>query len=108
MLKGKTIYILTFLDEYTHWCWVVTIADKSSSTVCKEYYNLIKQIKMESDLKIKYLRTDSGREYQGNLMPVLKELGIKHEPTSLHSPQSNGKAEQINRTLTSYTHAMLY
>ena len=54
MLKGKTIYILTFLDEYTHWCWVVTIADKSSSTVCKEYYNLIKQIEMESDLKIKY------------------------------------------------------
>ena len=37
--KGKSVYILTFLDELTHWCWVITIPDKSSATVCREYRN---------------------------------------------------------------------
>jgi len=106
--KGKSIYILTFLDEFTHWCWTATIPDKSSSTICQEFRYLIKQIETETDLKIKYLRTDGGGEYQGELTPVLKELGIKHEPTSPHSPQSNGKAERLNRTLNNYARAMLY
>jgi hypothetical protein len=97
--KGKTIYVLTFLDEYTHWCWVVTLADKSSSTVCKEYRYLIKQIETESDLKIKYLRTDGGKEYQGDLRPVLKELGIQHEPNK--SPFA--PIEWKSGTVESYT-----
>ena len=106
--KGNSIYILTFLDELMHWCWIAIIPDKSSATVCREYRNLIKQIETESDLKIKYLRTDGGKEYQGFVLPLLKELGIRHEPTSPHSPQSNGKAERLNRTLETFTCAMLY
>jgi len=106
--KGKSVYILTFLDEHTHWCWTATIPDKSSATVCQEYRYLVKQIETQSDLKIKYLRTDGGGEYEGELTPVLKDLGVKHEPTSPHSPQSNGKAERLNRTLNNYARAMLY
>ena len=54
--KGKSVHVLMFLDEYTHWCWIVTIPDKSSATVCQEYRYLIKQIGTESELKIKYVR----------------------------------------------------
>ncbi|TMC17117.1 MAG: transposase family protein, partial [Chloroflexi bacterium] len=106
--KGKSVYVLTFLDELTHWCWIVTIPDKSSSTVCQQFRDLIKQIETETELKIKYLRTDGGGEYEGDLTPVLKEFGVKHEPTSPYSPQSNGKAERLNRTLNNYARAMLY
>jgi reverse transcriptase-like protein/integrase-like protein/Pol polyprotein/LTR polyprotein gag-polypeptide-like protein len=106
--KGSSIYILTFLDELTHWCWVVPVSDRSSTTICEEYLNLIRQIETETELKIKYLRTDGGKEYQGDLTPVLKQHGIKHEPTSPHSPQSNGRAERLNRTLENFTRAMLY
>jgi transposase InsO family protein len=35
-------------------------------------------------------------------------LGVKHEHTSPHSPQSNGKAECLNRTLEEHARAMLY
>ena len=35
-------------------------------------------------------------------------MGIKHEPTSPHSPQSNGKAERLNRTLNEHVRAMLF
>ena len=106
--KGTSKYILTFLDEYTHWCWVATIEDKSSDTVNREFQKLVTQIQTETDLKIKYLRTDGGGEYQRNLTPTLDKLGVKHEPTSPHSPQSNGKAERLNRTLKEFGRAMLY
>src|SRR5271154_1155049 len=29
--KGLTKLLLTFLDEYSHWCWLATINDKSSA-----------------------------------------------------------------------------
>ena len=53
--KRKSIYILTFLDELTYWCWIITIPDKSSATICREYRNIVKQIETKTDLKIKYL-----------------------------------------------------
>ena len=83
-------------------------SDKSSATICQEYRNIVKQIETESELKIKYLRSDGGREYEGALTPVLKDLGVKHETASPHSPQSDGKAERLNRTLNNYARAMLY
>ena len=35
-------------------------------------------------------------------------MGIQHEPTAPYSPQSNGKAERLNRTLKTFARAMLY
>jgi len=35
-------------------------------------------------------------------------MRIQHEPTAPYSPQSNGKAERLNRTLKTFTRAMLY
>src|SRR5271156_2073590 len=40
--KGMTKLLLTFLDEYSHWCWITTIDDKSSATVNREFRKLIK------------------------------------------------------------------
>jgi len=106
--KGLMKLLLTFLDEYTRWCWIATIDDRSSATVNREFRKLIKQIKTETELKIKYLRTDGGGEYERDLKPILTDLGIQHEPTVPYSPQSNGKAERLNRTLKTYARPMLY
>jgi transposase InsO family protein len=106
--KGLTKLLLTFLDEATHWCWIATIDDKSSASVGREFRKLVKQIETETDLKIKFLRTDGGGEYVRDLKPVIAELGIRHDPTAPYSPQSNGKAERLNRTLETFARAMLY
>lgn len=57
--------------------------------------------------KVKALRTDGGGEYQGVLTLLLKALGIKHELTPPHTPELNGKAERLNRTLNNMVRAML-
>ena len=100
--------MLTFLGDFTHWCWTVAIKDKLSSTIEKAFQDLIKQIENETELKIKYLHTDNGGEYEGHLAPVLKEMGIKHESTTPYSSSSNGKAERLNQTLQEHIRSMLY
>ena len=46
------------------------------------------------------LRTDNGGEYMStDFQAYLASKGIEHQPTIPHSPQQNGVAERVNRTL---------
>ena len=105
--KGNSIYNLIFLDEFTHWAHSVPIPDKSSETVKESFMKWIVQAERETGCKIKNLRSDGGGEYQGALTPVLESLGIKHEKTPADTPELNGKAERLNRTLNSSVRTML-
>jgi hypothetical protein len=58
-------------------------------------------------MKVKKLHVDGGGEYKGQLTPILKSLGIKYEPTPPRTPECNGKAERMNRTLNNMVRAML-
>ena len=106
--KSLMKLLLTFLDEYSHWCWITTIDHKSSATVNREFCRLVKQIEIETELKIKYLRTDGSGEYKCDFTPVLEEMGIQYEPMAPYSPQSNGKAERLNHTLKTNARTMFY
>ena len=63
----------------------------------KEFENSVTN---ESGCNIGTLRTDNGGEYISNeFEEYLKARGIRHELTVPHSPQQNGVAERMNRTL---------
>ena len=50
--------------------------------------------------KVKAMRSDNGGEYVDAFLETwLREHGIKHETIPARSPQSNGVAERMNRTL---------
>jgi len=51
---------------------------------------------------------NGGREYESELTPILEEMGIQYEPIAPYSSQSNGKVEWLNRTLKTFSRAMLY
>ena len=54
------------------------------------------------------LRTDNGGEYLSTeFQNYLKEKGIRHELTVPHSPQQNGVAERMNRTLVESARPMI-
>ena len=58
--------------------------------------------------KLKVLRSDNGGEYtSGEFVEYLMSEGIRHELTVPKSPQQNGVAERLNRTLVEMTQSML-
>ena len=62
----------------------------------------------QTDKKLKVFCTDGGGEYFSNdFIQYLSNHGIVHEKTNPDTPQENGIAERVNRTMVSMTIAML-
>ncbi|GMF39074.1 unnamed protein product [Phytophthora fragariaefolia] len=58
---------------------------------------------------IKRLRSDNGGEYTDKLFKVyINHNDIKHEKTVPYTPQQNGLAERMNRSLLEMARCMLY
>ncbi|KAH0813975.1 hypothetical protein GEV33_008816 [Tenebrio molitor] len=103
---NKEQYILTFIDDYTHFVVVYLLETKS------EVFNYFKQYKAmvnsHFERRISRLRCDNGREYLSNdITKYLKSKGIQHELTIRYTPQQNGVAERMNRTLMERARCML-
>ena len=57
---------------------------------------------------MKTLRTDNGGEFTSTkFQSYLKSCGVRHELTIPKTPEQNGAAERLNRTLVETTRAML-
>jgi hypothetical protein len=105
--KDGTNYNLLFIDEATGLTYSFDIKDRSSATVKEKFVEYMTEVERQSGMKIKKLHVDGGGEYKGDLTPILKTLGIKYEPTPPRTPECNGKAERMNRTLNNMARAML-
>ena len=58
------------------------------------------EVTNQTDKRIKVLRTDDGGEYTlKQFQDYLKMKGIVHQTTVPNSPQQNGVAERLNRTI---------
>ncbi|KAH9715183.1 hypothetical protein KPL71_020951 [Citrus sinensis] len=103
---GGAKYMVTFIDDYSRRCWVYPIKKKSDVfLVFKEYKA---RVELESGKKIKCLRTDNGGEYtDGEFLSFCKQEGIQRQFMVAYTPQQNGVAERMNRTLTERIRTML-
>ncbi|KAH9689185.1 hypothetical protein KPL70_015411 [Citrus sinensis] len=103
---GGAKYMVTFIDDYSRRCWVYPIKKKSDVfLVFKEYKA---RVELESGKKIKCLRTDNGGEYtDGEFVAFCKQECIQRQFTVAYTPQQNGVAERMNRTLTERIRAIL-
>ena len=95
--KGK--FVLTFTDDATNYGIINILPNKNSMTVLNAFKEFQAWAERQSGHKIKELRTDRGKEYMGEMIKYIKSKGIEYNPTAGHSPQSNGVAERMNRTL---------
>ena len=65
-------------------------------------------MELESEKKIKCLRTDNGGEYTSDEFDnFFQQEGIKRQLTVAYTPQQHGVVERMNRTLLERTRAML-
>ena len=103
---GGARYFITFIDDYSMKLWVYILKHKSEALdKFKEWTAL-----MENQIgrKVKRLRTDNGLEYCSNEFDEFcRKMGIARHKTVRNTPQQNGLAERMNRTLIEKLRCML-
>ena len=89
-------YCLTMIDRATRWLEVVPIPDMRADTVAEAFITTwLSRYGCPS-----VITTDQGRQFEADLTHQLFLLcGIKRIRTTAYHPQSNGKIENIHRTL---------
>ena len=86
--------------------WVYILKHKGE--VLQRFQEWKALVEKSSGRKIKTLRSDNGGEYTSTeFTSFLTKEGIKHELTIPHTPQQNGVAERLNRTLIEGVRTML-
>lgn len=99
------LYFVTFIDDCSRKLWVYALKTKDQVLdVFKEFQALVER---QTGKKLKCLRSDNGGEYIGPLDSYCKSSGIRHQRTPSKTPQLNGVAERMNRTLLERIRCML-
>lgn len=100
-------YILTFTDDFTRKTWVYFL--KAKSEVFNKFRIFQNLVEKQSDRSIKCLRSDNGKEYDNSKFHnFFDDIGVRHLTTVDYTPQQNGVAERVNRTLLEKARCMLF
>ncbi|KAJ9515261.1 hypothetical protein QJQ45_002392 [Haematococcus lacustris] len=104
---GGYSYVVTFLDEYSGLSLVECV--KAKSDVPGVIISTVQWLETQSGRKLKALRSDNGTEYiNQEVRAFLASKGIQHQRSAPYSPEQNGSAERLNRTLIEKVRCMLY
>ncbi|KAJ9532820.1 hypothetical protein QJQ45_010939 [Haematococcus lacustris] len=96
--RDGSLYVATFLDEYTKLSVCVPISSKAQ--VPDTVRTVIEELETQSGYRCKAIRTDNGTEYVNSRMKeYCASKGIVHQHSAPYSPQQNGAAERLNRTI---------
>ncbi|KAE8233589.1 hypothetical protein CF326_g1376, partial [Tilletia indica] len=99
-------YFATHMDDFTGFLSVTLLENKGEVAAATRIW--ITQAQRAFGTPVKVLRTDNGTEYGSKeFQQYLKAEGILHQTTTPYTPQLNGRAERINRTLKEMAAAML-
>jgi len=103
---GNSIHYITVIDDARRVAWVLFMKQKSETT--KIIKDFVTEMEQQHHNSPKAFRTDNGGEYVTKaLKRFFKSKGIIHEFTPPYSPESNGVAERLNRTIGEALRAML-
>lgn len=96
--NGGAYYFVSFIDDFSRKVWVSFMKHKSEVfTIFKQWKA---QVENRTGRKVKYLRSDNGLEYRDTeFLEFCKTEGITRHFTVKGTPQQNGVAERMNRTL---------
>ncbi|KAL0339785.1 UNVERIFIED_CONTAM: Retrovirus-related Pol polyprotein from transposon TNT 1-94 [Sesamum radiatum] len=103
---GGNKYFLSIIDNMSRKVFVFLMKQKG------EVFEKFKQWKIlvenQTGRKLKVLRTDNGLEFcNQNFTDLCNEFGIKRHKTNPYTPQQNGVAERMNRTLLNKVRCLL-
>jgi transposase InsO family protein len=103
---GGNRYFLTFIDDASRKVWAYFLRTKGQVfNYLQEFHVMVER---ETDKKLKCLRSDNGGEYTSKeFKTYCAKYEIRHEKTVPGTPQYNGVAERMNRTIVEKVRCML-
>ena len=105
-LEDKCRYLVTFLDDFSGYSCVVPVADKTC--VGRAVKTTLIEMEGQSGHRVRAVRSDNGTEFVNSALTAWYDSrGITHQRTVPYSPQMNGSAERLNRTLFDKVRCML-
>jgi transposase InsO family protein len=103
---GGASYMLTIIDDYSRKVWPYFLKHKSKAFLAFKEWKII--VEKQTEKKVKKLRTDNGMEFcLEEFNSYCKSEGIVRHYTVPYTPQQNGVAERMNRTIISKARCML-
>jgi hypothetical protein len=103
---GGTHYMLTIIDDYSRKVWPYFLKDKSEA--CSAFKEWKTMVENQNEKKVKKLRTDNGMQFCSHeFKSFCNSEGIVRHYTVPYTPQQNGVAEHMNRTIISKARCML-
>ncbi len=103
---GGSQYFLTFTDDYSKYTHVYLIKHKDE--VFSRFKSYQRLAEKETGHQLKALRTDNGGEYTSReFTSYLQQEGVDHQFTVPKTPEQNGVAERLNRTILDKARTMM-
>ncbi|KAL5557135.1 hypothetical protein UlMin_039371 [Ulmus minor] len=103
---GGGKYFISFIDDCSRKVWVFILKNKSDAF--GKFKEWKKMVEVQTGKKLKKLRTDNGLEFLNyEFDQFCKDEGIVRHKTVPYTPQQNGLAERMNRTLLERVRCML-
>ncbi len=99
-------YMLTIIDDYSRKVWPYFLKNKYEAFDAFKDWKVM--VERQTERKVKYLRTDNGMEFCSRAFEdYCRKEGIARHHTIPYTPQQNGVAERMNRTIISKARCML-
>ncbi|KAH9679155.1 hypothetical protein KPL71_026007 [Citrus sinensis] len=103
---GGARYFLSLIDDFSRMVWVFSLKNKDK--VFEQFKNWKTLVETQTNRKVKRLRTDNGLEFcNKDFDDFCTKHGMVRHKTVRHTPQQNGLAERMNRTLIDKVRCML-
>ncbi|KAL0793897.1 hypothetical protein Bca101_065274 [Brassica carinata] len=103
---GNCQYFISFTDDWSRKVWIYFL--KTKDEAFEKFVEWKKMVETQSERKVKKLRTDNGLEYCNlRFDKFCKEEGVVRHRTCTYTPQQNGVAERLNRSIMNKVRSML-
>lgn len=99
-------YVVTFIDDFSRHTTVIGLFQKGE--VPQMFRQYLETMEARTNRRIQHLMSDNGGEFVNRVLEdYMGSRGITHRRTVPYTPQQNGIAERMNRTLMDMVRCML-
>ena len=103
---GQCLMFLVLVDDATRWVTIFLLAHKDDAI--EQIMQYARKIKNFTSRPLGILQCDNGGEFiNGTLQEYCTEEGIHIRTSTAYTPEQNGRAERINRTILEGTSSLL-